>query len=106
MRSATTDNADAGVLSPDADVPSGLANTGHDAGSSVAAGAVAAGASVLQRNKNATRDGLYRVSACNICRRYLKAYDGRKALRPLMVGVDTIATLPLDAEAIQRGYVG
>jgi hypothetical protein len=54
----------------------------------------------------ATRDGLYRVYACNVCRRYLKAYDGRKAMRPLMVGVDTIATLPLDAAAIQRGYVG
>jgi hypothetical protein len=54
----------------------------------------------------ATRDGLYRVSACNVCRRYLKAYDGRRALRPLMIGVDTIATLPLDAAAIQRGYFG
>ena len=54
----------------------------------------------------AARDGCYRVSACNVCRRYLKAYDTRNALRPVMVGVDTIATLPLDAAAIQRGYVG
>jgi hypothetical protein len=54
----------------------------------------------------ATRDGRYRVYACNVCRRYLKAYDGRKATRPVMVGVDTIATLPLDAAAMQRGYVG
>jgi len=54
----------------------------------------------------ATRDGRYRVYACDVCRRYLKAYDARHAARPVMVAVDTIATLPLDAAAIQRGYVG
>jgi len=54
----------------------------------------------------ATRDGRYRVYACDVCRRYLKAYDGRKASRPVMVAVDSIATLPLDAAAMQRGYVG
>lgn len=54
----------------------------------------------------ATRDGRYRVYACDVCRRYLKAYDARHATRPVMVSVDTIATLPLDAAAIQRGYVG
>jgi FdhE protein len=54
----------------------------------------------------ATRDGQYRVYACDVCRRYLKAYDGRNASRPVMVAVDTIATLPLDAAAMQRGYVG
>jgi Protein involved in formate dehydrogenase formation len=54
----------------------------------------------------ATRDGRYRVSACDVCRRYLKAYDARNAPRPLLVAVDTIATLPLDAAAMQRGYAG
>jgi hypothetical protein len=54
----------------------------------------------------ATRDGRYRVYACDVCRRYLKAYDGRHAPRPLMVSVDSIATLPLDAAAMQRGYIG
>jgi len=54
----------------------------------------------------ATRDGRYRVYACDVCRRYLKAYDARHAARPVMVAVDTIATLPLDAAAIQRGYLG
>ena len=54
----------------------------------------------------ATRDGRYRVYACDVCRRYLKAYDARHAVRPVMVSVDTIATLPLDAAAIQRGYLG
>jgi Protein involved in formate dehydrogenase formation len=53
----------------------------------------------------ATRDGKYRVNACDVCHRYLKAYDGRQATRPVMVAVDSIATLPLDAAAIQRGYV-
>ena len=54
----------------------------------------------------ATRDGQYRVYACDACRRYLKAYDSRNASRPVLVGVDTIATLPLDAAAMQRGYAG
>jgi hypothetical protein len=53
----------------------------------------------------ATRDGRYRVYGCDVCHRYLKAYDARNASRPVMVAVDTIATLPLDAAAMQRGYV-
>jgi len=52
----------------------------------------------------ATRDGRYRVYGCDVCHRYLKAYDGRTAPRAVMVAVDTIATLPLDAAAMQRGY--
>lgn len=52
----------------------------------------------------ATTDGLYRVYACDACSRYLKAYDARRALRPVMPMVDSVATLPLDAAAIQRGY--
>ncbi len=54
----------------------------------------------------ATRDGRYRVYACDACKRYLKAYDARNAARPVMVSVDSIATLPLDAAAQQRGYAG
>jgi Protein involved in formate dehydrogenase formation len=54
----------------------------------------------------ASRDGRYRVYACDVCRKYLKAYDARNASRPVMVAVDTIATLPLDAAAIQKGYDG
>jgi formate dehydrogenase maturation protein FdhE len=52
----------------------------------------------------ATQDGRYRVYACDVCHRYLKAYDGRRASRPVMPMVDLVATLPLDAAAIQRGY--
>jgi hypothetical protein len=52
----------------------------------------------------ATPDGQYRVYACDVCHRYLKAYDGRRATRPVMPAVDGVATLPLDAAAMQRGY--
>ena len=52
----------------------------------------------------ATPDGHYRVYGCDRCHRYLKAYDGRRSSRPVMPMVDTVATLPLDAAAIQRGY--
>jgi len=52
----------------------------------------------------ATTDGKYRVYACDVCQRYLKAYDGRRATRPVMPMVDAVATLPLDAAAMQRGY--
>ena len=54
----------------------------------------------------ATPDGQYRVYACDVCSRYLKAYDGRRATRPVMPVVDSVATLPLDAAAMQRGYSG
>ncbi|MDA1184390.1 MAG: formate dehydrogenase accessory protein FdhE [Acidobacteria bacterium] len=54
----------------------------------------------------ATSDGQYRVYACNVCKRYLKAYDGRQSTRPVMPMVDSVATLPLDAAAMQRGYRG
>jgi formate dehydrogenase maturation protein FdhE len=52
----------------------------------------------------ATRDGLYRLNGCDVCQRYVKAYDGRNAPRQVMPVVDAIATLPLDAAAVQRGY--
>lgn len=52
----------------------------------------------------ATRDGLYRLTGCDVCQRYLKAFDGRNGTRQVMPAVDAIATLPLDAAAMQRGY--
>jgi hypothetical protein len=51
-----------------------------------------------------SRDGHYRLSACDVCERYIKAYDARQATRPVMPAVDSVATLPLDAAAMQRGY--
>ena len=52
----------------------------------------------------ASRDGRYRLYACDICARYIKAYDARQASRPVLPAVDGVATLPLDAAAIQKGY--
>jgi formate dehydrogenase maturation protein FdhE len=52
----------------------------------------------------ATRDGWYRLNGCDVCQRYVKAFDGRNAPRQVMPAVDAIATLPLDAAAVQRGY--
>jgi FdhE protein len=51
-----------------------------------------------------SRDGRYRLSGCDVCERYIKAYDARRASRPVMPAVDSVATLPLDAAAMQRGY--
>jgi hypothetical protein len=51
-----------------------------------------------------SRDGRYRLSGCDVCQRYLKAYDARRATRPVMPLIDAVATLPLDAAAMQRGY--
>jgi FdhE protein len=52
----------------------------------------------------ATPDGTYRVTACQSCMRYLKTLDGRRAGRAVMPSVDTIATLPLDAVVMQKGF--
>jgi formate dehydrogenase maturation protein FdhE len=52
-----------------------------------------------------SRDGVYRLIGCDACHRYIKAFDARKAGRPFMLDVDMIATLALDAAAIQRGYL-
>jgi len=59
---------------------------------------------VSRRTSFASRDGRYRLIACDACRRYVKAYIARGADRPVMLDVDTIATLPLDAVAAQNGY--
>jgi hypothetical protein len=52
----------------------------------------------------ASADGRYRVFACDGCGRYLKAFDTRRGKRPVLLPVDAVATLPLDAAAMQRGY--
>jgi FdhE protein len=51
-----------------------------------------------------SRDGRYRLYACDACARYIKAYDARQASRPVLPAVDGVATLPLDAAAMQKGY--
>lgn len=54
----------------------------------------------------ATRDGRYRMAGCDVCHRYIKAYDARHASRPVIPAVDVVAMLPLDAEAVRKGYEG
>lgn len=61
---------------------------------------------VAQLTTFATPDRRYQVTACEVCRRYLKSYRIQHGQRPVMPVVDTLATLPLDAAAIQRGYGG
>lgn len=46
----------------------------------------------------------YRLYCCEVCTRYIKAFDARSASRPLMPAVDSVVTLPLDAAAMQRGF--
>lgn len=52
----------------------------------------------------ATPDGTYRVTACRTCCHYVKALDSRHANRPVLPSLDTIATLPLDAVVMQKGF--
>jgi FdhE protein len=52
----------------------------------------------------ATAGGPYRVAACTSCGRYLKAIDTRRAGRAVIPAVDAIATLPLDAVILRRGF--
>jgi hypothetical protein len=52
----------------------------------------------------ASRDRRYRVYACNSCRKYLKGFDASVGGRPVLPALDAIATLPLDAAAVQQGY--
>lgn len=49
-------------------------------------------------------DGLYQVSACDRCRRYVKALDLRRAGRPLLLALDVVQTLPLDQAIGAQGY--
>lgn len=52
----------------------------------------------------ATPNGVYRVTACQSCGRYLKTLDSRRAGRAVMPAVDAVATLPLDAIVMQKGF--
>lgn len=49
-------------------------------------------------------DGRYQVAACDACKRYVKAIDVRRAGRPLLLSVDTVATLALDQAIAAQGF--
>jgi FdhE protein len=59
---------------------------------------------VDRRTTLGTPDGRYQLSGCDSCRRYLKSCDERHLGRPTLPWVDSVATMPLDAAAMQRGY--
>jgi len=48
--------------------------------------------------------GMYQVAACEACKRYLKAIDVKRAGRPLLMSVDTVATLALDQAIAAQGF--
>jgi hypothetical protein len=49
-------------------------------------------------------DGIYQVTACGSCKRYLKALDVKRAARPFFLPLDTVTTLPLDQAVVEQGY--
>lgn len=53
-----------------------------------------------------SHDGHYRLYGCLDCKRYLKAVDTRRTGRPVSLAVDSVMTLPLDAAAMQKGFIG
>ncbi len=49
-------------------------------------------------------NGQYQVAACEACKRYIKAIDVRRAGRPLLMSVDTVATLAIDRAIAEQGF--
>ena len=48
--------------------------------------------------------GLYQITACDACKRYVKALDIGRAGRPLLMALDTVATLALDQAMAAQGF--
>lgn len=57
-----------------------------------------------QQRVFSAHDGLYQVAACDACKRFIKAIDVRRAGRPLLLSVDTVATLALDEAIVAQGF--
>jgi FdhE protein len=51
-----------------------------------------------------SKDELYRLYICKACQRYLKTIDLRQAQRRVLVEVERITTIDMDAAARQEGY--
>ena len=54
----------------------------------------------------ANDDGLYRLYVCEHCKHYLKAIDLRKAERGVLIPLERLLTLEIDAQARKYGYLG
>lgn len=51
-----------------------------------------------------SEDGVYRLYVCQECRRYLKTIDLRQAGRVVLLPVERVTTVTMDAAAQQEGY--
>jgi formate dehydrogenase maturation protein FdhE len=51
-----------------------------------------------------SEDEVYRLYVCQACQRYLKTIDLRKATRKVLLTLERIATVAMDAAAQQEGY--
>lgn len=49
-------------------------------------------------------EGLYRLYLCEQCKSYLKAIDLRKAPQEIVVAVESLITVAMDAQAQEKGY--
>lgn len=50
-------------------------------------------------------DGLYRLYVCDKCHRYLKAIDLRRTEAEVLLPLERLLTLDLDAQAHEKGYI-
>ena len=51
-----------------------------------------------------SEDGAYRLYVCQECRRYLKTIDLRQVGRSVLLPVERVTTVAMDAAAMQEGY--
>ena len=51
-----------------------------------------------------SEDGVHRLYVCQECRRYLKAIDLRQVGRAVLLPVERVTTVAMDAAAMQEGY--
>ena len=51
-----------------------------------------------------SEDGVYRLYVCQECRRYLKTIDVRQAGRVVLLPVERVTTVAMDAAAQEKGY--
>ena len=49
-------------------------------------------------------EGLYRLYLCEQCKSYLKVIDLRKATQEVVVAIESLTTVAMDAQAQEKGY--
>ncbi len=49
-------------------------------------------------------DGLYRLYLCEQCKSYLKSIDLRKTTRDVVMALESLTTVAMDAQAQEKGY--